>query len=42
MYDIFYISHLNKIDNYLWQKFKFQYPAAKYAVSFEYAQKIFK
>jgi hypothetical protein len=39
MYDIFYVSQIDKNFNQTWKEFKTKYPVAKYAASFQDAQK---
>jgi hypothetical protein len=39
MFDIFYVSQLDKNKNQSWQEFKLFHPSAKYATDFRYAQK---
>ena len=39
MYDIFYVSLIEKKINRFWEEFKIKYPSAKYASSFQDAQK---
>jgi len=39
MYDIFYVSQVDKNLNQSWKDFKIEYPVAKYATSFQDAQK---
>jgi hypothetical protein len=39
MYDVFYISQIDKNLNQAWKEFKSKHPVAKYAVSFQDAQK---